>query len=444
MMMQISWTREWGFRRPLWRLWEIDFARHVLALGGGHALAQVIALVLSPVIARLYSPEAFGLFAAYSALPYVLAVLATMQYEVALVLPRRDRQAACLLIFILILCPTLALALGLSLLIFNDQIAELMGTPRLAVWLVALPVSITLAGWYQALRLWTMRREAFADVGRNAVTRAATGAGLACVMGIWPPFPGAPEGGLILSQIVAEIFGNLLLVWRMYRRDSALFAWPGWLRLLATARRWRSLALPYLAGQVMAKGYQSLPVLAIGWLFGPAAAGLFAWADRFVSLPSLVAASIGDVYRQRATVEYHRHGRFDGLMRRTLTATTALAVLPYAVGIMFAPALFGWFFGPDWRDAGVLAQILLVGGFFSFVTTPVDSAILIFQRTRYMMAWHFARLVFKLGAIATVALMNLSLLALLWFIVLLRIALYLVDLAYSYYLARGEYARHSL
>ena len=124
-------------------------------------------------------------------------------------------------------------------------------------------------------------------------------------------------------------------------------------------------------------------------------------------------------------------------MRRTLTATTALAVLPYTVGIMFASALFGWFFGPDWRDAGVLAQILLVGGFFSFVATPVDSAILIFQRTRYMMAWHFARLVFKLGAIATVALMNLSLLALLWFIVLLRIALYLVDLVYSYHLARG-------
>jgi O-antigen/teichoic acid export membrane protein len=193
----------------------------------------------------------------------------------------------------------------------------------------------------------------------------------------------------------------------------------------------------------MAKGYQSLPVLAIGWLFGPAAAGLFAWADRFVSLPSLVATSIGDVYRQRATAEYHRHGRFDGLMRRTLTATTVLAVLPYAVGIMLAPALFGWFFGQEWRDAGVLAQILLVGGFFSFVATPVDKAILILQRIRYMLAWHFARLVFSLGAIAVVALMNLSLLALLWFIVLLGIALYLVDLAYSYYLARGEYARHS-
>ena len=144
------------------------------------------------------------------------------------------------------------------------------------------------------------------------------------------------------------------------------------------------------------------------------------------------------MYRQRATVEYHRHGRFDGLMRRTLTATTALAVLPYTVGIMFASALFGWFFGPDWRDAGVLAQILLVGGFFAFVATPVDSAILIFRRTRYMVAWHFARLVFKLGAIATVAFMNLSVLALLWSIVLLRIALYLVDLVYSYHLARGN------
>ena len=35
------------------------------------------------------------------------------------------------------------------------------------------PVSIVMVGWYQALRYWTMRREAFSDVARNAVTRAA-------------------------------------------------------------------------------------------------------------------------------------------------------------------------------------------------------------------------------------------------------------------------------
>jgi O-antigen/teichoic acid export membrane protein len=426
-----------GLALPSPLRWNSGFARHALTLGSGNALAQLIVLATSPVIAYLYSPAAFGIFATYTAVLSLLAVVATGKYETALILPRRHRQAACLLIFILMLCPTLALGFGLVLIVFRDEIAALVGAPSLAVWFWAMPVSVVLAGWYQSLRFWAIRREAFADVARNAVTRASAGAGLACVMGIWLPFSGAPEGGLILAHILGEGFGNLLLASRVRRRDKALFAWPGWTRIFAMARRWRRLALTYAAGQGVATCYARLPILAISWLFGPSAAGLYAWAERFAGLPELMAASIGDVYRQRATVEYHRHGRFDGLMRRTFAATTVLALAPYALGIMLAPMLFALLFGQEWREAGVFAQILMVGGFVSFAITPVDKAAVILQRTRYIFLWHVARLVLKLGAVITTAMLGLSLIMLLWLIVIVRIGLYLVELVYNYRLAKG-------
>jgi O-antigen/teichoic acid export membrane protein len=437
MISRQKWAREWS-GRVLWRrLWAIDFARHALMLSAGSGLAQLVVLALSPVIARLYSPEAFGLFAAYSALVTLLAVVATAQYETALMLPRFHRQSACLLLFVLLLCPGVALALGFVLVVFRDHIAVLLGEPRIALWLWMLPFSVMLVGWYQALRFWTMRREGFADVAQNAVTRVVIGTGLACAMGFWLPFPEAPEAGLILSQIVGEGFGNVLLALRIYHRDQALFAWPGWPRLIAVARRWRPLALWYTAGQGIAACYGRLPVLAIGWLFGPSAAGLYAWAERFVALPALIEKAIGDVYRQRATLEYHRYGRFDGLMRRTFATTTALAIAPYALGIALAQAIFGLLFGPAWLDASELAQILLVGGFVSFITSPVDKAILIRQRIRYQLGWHFARLLLKICAVGAVALMNLSLVAFVWLVVLVRVSLYVVDLLYSYHLAKG-------
>jgi O-antigen/teichoic acid export membrane protein len=190
----------------------------------------------------------------------------------------------------------------------------------------------------------------------------------------------------------------------------------------------------------MAKLYSHLPIIAIGWLFGSSAAGLYAWADRFTCVPSdLVATAVGDVYRQRATVEYHRSGRFDGLMRRTFAGITVIAVLPFVLGFLLAPALFDWVFGSVWREAGQLAQILLVASFFSFITAPVDKAVVIFERTNYALAWHFARLALTTAAIATVALMHLSLPTLVWLIVLVSIGLYGVDLLYNYYLARGGY-----
>jgi O-antigen/teichoic acid export membrane protein len=431
-------AREWN-GHTLWRrLWGIDFARHALTLGGGNALAQFILLATSPLIARLYSPTAFGLFAIYAALVSVLAVAATAQYEAVLMLPRYHRQAASLLLFLLLFCPVAAVCLGLPFIVFRHGLAEWMGAPRMANWFWAVPVSVALFGWYQALRFWAMRREAFADVARNAVSRAAAGAALACAMGFWPPFPQAPESGLILSQLAGEGLGNLFLVSRILRRDRALLAWPGRQRLIAAARRRRALVLSLTAAQGIAQCYGRLPVLAINWLFGPAAAGLYAWADRFSWLPSqLIAAAVGDVYRQRATVEYHRHGRFDGLMRRTLAATAAIAIVPFALGILLAPTLFGWFFGAEWREAGVLAQVLMVGSFVSFAITPTDKATVIFQRTRYILLWSLSRLLLKLGAVAVTALASLSLVALLWLIVLVRITLYLVELGYNYKLAKG-------
>jgi O-antigen/teichoic acid export membrane protein len=437
-------SREWD-RIALWRrLWKIDFARHALTLGGGNALAQLILLGASPAIARLYSPEAFGLFAVYAALVNILAPIATAQYEAALMLPRYHRQASSLLLFLLLFCPLAAIGLGAPFIIFRDGFAEWMGAPRIANWFFVLPVSIALVGWYQALRYWAMRREAFADAASNAVTRVAVGMALACAMGLWPPFPEAPESGLILSQLLAETLGNLFLVSRILRRDRALLARPRWKRLIATARRWRALVVSLTAAQGIGQCYGQLPVLAINWLFGAAAAGLYGWAERFALLPSqLVAMAVGDVYRQRATIEFHRHGRFDGLMRRTLAATAAMAILPFALGILLAPTLFGWFFGAEWREAGMFAQILMVGGFVSFVITPIDKAAIIFQRTRYIFLWSFSRLLLKLAAVAITALASLSVVVLLWLIVFIRIGLYLVELDYNYKLARNGGRRRS-
>ena len=416
------------------------FVRHALALGSGNALAQLIVVGFSPLIAYLYSPAAFGVFAGFLAIQQMLVAAATGQYEATLMLPRRDRQAAFLLVFVLLLCPGIALGAGVLLVLVGNEVAALMGVPQLAVWLWVLPASIVMAGWYQALRFWAMRREAFADVAYNAVTRASVGTGFACLMGLWPPFPGAPESGLILSQILADGFGNLLLVYRIRDRDKAVFAWPGWRRLLAAGRRWRALALSLTFAQGLAKCYSNLPVLAIGGMFGPAAAGYYALAERVALLPAqLVANAVGDVYRQRATVEYHRHGRFDGLMRRTFAATLMVALVPFALGILLAPPLFAWVFGDVWREAGSLAQILMVGSFVSFVVTPVDKADVICQRTRYILLWHSARLALTLGAVGLTALIGLALTTLLWLMVVARIGLYCFDLGYCYWLAKGAH-----
>jgi len=169
------------------------------------------------------------------------------------------------------------------------------------------------------------------------------------------------------------------------------------------------------------------------------AAGLFAWAERFAILPALlVARAIGDVYRQRATREYQATGRFDGLMRRTLLLTSSLAVIPYGLGIALAPWLFEVLFGATWRPAGEFAAVLMLGGLVGFVVTPVDAAILIRERGLFSIGRHLARFLGEGGAALAAFVFDLPIVTLLWLLVGVRIAIYLVDGAYSWHLAKGS------
>lgn len=415
------------------------FSKDVFSLGGGNVIAQLILLAFGPMLARLYSPEAFGFFEIYGSLLALFSILTTFEYSSFIMLPKYHKQAACLLQFSMIFCFFMVMIIFIPLFVFREYISFILGMPKLASIIWLLPLSIILFGWYQAFRFWTMRREAFGDVARNTVTRVAIAMVLACLMGIWPPIPSMPEAGLILSQIIGEGAGNLLLGYRIYCRDRALFSWPRRKRLLAMARRFWRLAMSLSAGRAVAACYSRLPVLAIGWLFGPAIVGFYAMATRFTVIPAqLVAKAIGDVYRQRATVEYNNFGSFDRLMRRTLFVTTSLAIAPYSIGIIFAPVLFVWILGYQWQEAGIFAQILMIGGVISFVVTPIDKAALIRQKAKFIFIWHTARLALKIFAVAATMHFNLSIYSFLWLIVIIRIVMYAIDLMYCYYLAKGK------
>ena len=72
--------------------------RAIATLLMGGALAQLIPLALGPLLARLYTPEAFGAFAAFTTVSATVAVLACARYEFALPMARSAEQAYWLLL----------------------------------------------------------------------------------------------------------------------------------------------------------------------------------------------------------------------------------------------------------------------------------------------------------------------------------------------------------
>ena len=74
------------------------FVSHVLTLITGNGVAQVINVVGTLLLARLFTPDAFGSFALFVTVVSFLSVLGGARYELAIMLPEEDAEAANVLI----------------------------------------------------------------------------------------------------------------------------------------------------------------------------------------------------------------------------------------------------------------------------------------------------------------------------------------------------------
>ena len=70
------------------------FSRDILTLVTGTTIAQIITILASPVITRLYGPEAFGLLAIFTSITSIISVIICLRYEPAIMLPKSDEEAA--------------------------------------------------------------------------------------------------------------------------------------------------------------------------------------------------------------------------------------------------------------------------------------------------------------------------------------------------------------
>src|SRR5437016_4770152 len=111
-----------------------SFARSVLVLAAGGAVGQVIAVLASPVITRLYSPVDLGTLSVYTSLLSLLAVAVSLRYEQTIPMPALDDEGRDLLAVALAVSFNVALVTAVGVALFGNQIAELTNSPALMPW----------------------------------------------------------------------------------------------------------------------------------------------------------------------------------------------------------------------------------------------------------------------------------------------------------------------
>ncbi len=151
-----------------------SFASDVLKLVGGTTFAQALAILAVPVLTRIYAPEAFGVAALSTAITGIVAVISGLRYELAIMLPEKDEDAANVLGLSLLIVAGMSALMGLVVWLGQEWLVRLLNAPGLAPYLWLAQIAVFLSGTFLALNGWNSRTKRF---GRLSIARGQTGGG---------------------------------------------------------------------------------------------------------------------------------------------------------------------------------------------------------------------------------------------------------------------------
>ncbi|MCH1547304.1 MAG: oligosaccharide flippase family protein, partial [Flavobacteriaceae bacterium] len=193
-----------------------DFAKNVITLITGTAIAQAIPIAISPILTRIYSPEDFGVFALYLSISSIIAIGATGRYELAINLPAKDEDAIQILWLSCILTLLVSFFTLTVILLFNNNISSLLQNDSIGVWLYFVPLTILFSGIYQSFNYWHNRKKKYAVLSKSRVVQTFNTS--AVNLGIGAVAKGG-VGGLVFGNLIGVFLSSFYMIYVFFKID---------------------------------------------------------------------------------------------------------------------------------------------------------------------------------------------------------------------------------
>jgi len=356
-----------------------SFATNVLTLMTGVVIAQLIPIVILPVLTRIYTPRDFGIFTLYMSIFSIIAIFSTGQYELAIMLPEKEEDAVYIIILAVIICFFVS---AITLLIFfflNSLITRIIGNSNISLWLYFVPLTVFLSGTYQIFYYWLNRKKRYKRLAVNRVLQAILMVSVNLIMGL----AGFGASGLIVGNICGFFFASASLGWETYREIRKEISLIGYSKLRKLLLRFRKFPFYSLPADFLNVISNQAPAVFLSSFFGVNVVGFFGLTQRVLGVPvTLISTSLYDVFKERASSDYRRIGNCKEIYLKTLKSLFVLSIVPFLLFFFSAPWLFTLIFGPSWRTAGVYAQILSVMLFLRLIVRPLGYMFIIAEKQK--------------------------------------------------------------
>jgi len=367
------------------------FVGNVATLVTGTTVGSGIRLLLTPIVARLFFPEHFGVAALFISLATVTSTVGSLRYDQAIILQKEDTDAFKLVVlgFVLLLSFSfLAFALILFLSLATLKFTWIM---TIGQWSYALPLAVFLLGLASILNVWNLRKKRFKCVAGSSIANSLTTSGSRVGLGI---ILGSSVGTLIITLLLGMLCRIGALLFQVSKSELECLLRVKWADVIDVAKSYKDFPLYSAPTGFLLSLSRNLPVLMLGLMFSSNIVGFYALANRLVRIPiDLISESVRSAWLQKSTELKNENEMLKVPLIKTTVGMAGLGIIPCLVLVFFGGRLFAFFLGTNWYTAGIYAKLLTPVFFMMLINAPSSVIFVLFRRQGLLLCIRLSQVV---------------------------------------------------
>jgi len=366
-----------------------EFVKNVFKLSSSSVFSSLFIFITLPFITSFFTVSQLGEYQLLISIITIFGVVASLKYEMAIVLPKNDETAIRVYKLCLYILLIFSLLIG-SILFFSKKIStELIKSETLANFYWFIPIGVFFFGLFEVIKYGLMRKKLFTEFSLGRLYQViSTQLSMICF-------------GLINPSNFSLFFSYLLgfvIASSMYIKKSWIFIQPKSVdSLMKIAVRYKKFPIFNSSMVFLNTLSNELPVFFLAQIFSNDKLGLYMLANRLCVIPmNFVGTAIGKVYFQRASEIFNdKPQKLFFLYTKTTKKLIVLGSICFIGIIIFSPLLIEIIFGEEWRDSGLIMQIISIGIFFKFITSPIGTSFTVVNKQEIAFYLTLISLVFR-------------------------------------------------
>ena len=365
------------------KIFKTEVSRNTSVLVSGTLLAQLIPFILQPFLRRYFDPEVFGAYSVYMSLLGILIIIASGKYELAIVLPKSDKNAINLVALNFILNGIFNILLLFPLLFWNTEILLFLNlSDKYKLYLYMVPAGTFLYNGYQSVNYWLIRRKAFKPISINKFIRRG--------------FEGAAQVGFAVAKqsnglIFGDILGNfinLIVFLKQGVKTGLNFKWVSLIQIKYVLRKYSEFPKYNLFPGFLSACSYLLPAILINKFYGQKFTGYFDLSKMMLSIPlALIASSVSSVLLQKVSEKFKANQSLLSDLKPVLYITLIVAFMEWILIYFWGESIFVIIFGKSWQLAGTISQIMVWSFVLNFIVASFNTLFIGLNKIKLYSLW---------------------------------------------------------